>query len=233
MRYSISPAVLEAFPGYVRGVVVARGCRNSLENADLAALLQEAEAALCAHSALDNVALHPRIAAWRAAFSRFGATPSKFPSSVEAIVKRARRGDALPYVNDLVAMGTYVTLKHLLPTGGHDLARVDGDLVLRFARGDEDFIPLGSIEVQHPEAGEVIFADAKKVLCRRWTWRQADADKMTLETRDLEMNVDGLPPATAADVRLAMGECAELLRHVCGAETRELLLSAETPSIEL
>ena len=38
----------------------------------------------------------------------FGATPSKFPS-VEAIVKRARRGDALPYVNDLVAVGTYVT----------------------------------------------------------------------------------------------------------------------------
>ena len=79
----------------------------------------------------------------------------------------------------------------------------------------------------------MIFADARKVLCRRWTWRQADADKMTLDTRDLEMNVDGLPPATVADIRLAMAECAELLCRICSAETRELLLSAETPTIEL
>ena len=173
MRYSIAAAVLDAFPGYARGVVVARGCRNSLANADLAALLRDVEAAVRTDSALDNVALHPGIAAWRAAFGRFGATPSKFPSSVEAIVKRARRGDALPYVNDLVAVGTYVTLKHLLPTGWHDLDRADGDLVLRFATGDGDFIPLGSTQVERPEAGEVIFADARKVLCRRWTWRQA------------------------------------------------------------
>lgn len=202
-------------------------------NAQLAALLQGAEADVRASPALDNPALHPGIAAWRAAFGRFGATPSKFPSSVEALVKRARRGDALPYVNDLVAVGTYITLKHLLPTGGHDLAQAVGDLMLGFARGDEDFVPLGGTEVEHPEAGEVIFTDARKVLCRRWTWRQADADKMTLETSDLEMNVDGLPPASAAGVRLAMAECADLLRRVCGANTRELLLSAETPFIEL
>jgi DNA/RNA-binding domain of Phe-tRNA-synthetase-like protein len=233
MRYSISSAVLDAFPGYVRGVVVAHGCRSSALNLELMALLREAEAAVRTHPALESVTMHPRIAAWRTAFGRFGATPSKFSSSVEAIVKRARRGDALPYVSDLVAVGTYITLKHLLPTGGHDLARVNGELVLKFARGDEDFIPLGSAEVENPEPGEVIFADASKVLCRRWTWRQADADKMTLETTDLEMNVDGLPPATVADVRLAMGECAELLRRVCGADTREFLLSAEAPSIEL
>jgi DNA/RNA-binding domain of Phe-tRNA-synthetase-like protein len=233
MRYSISSAVLDSFPGYVRGVVVARACRNSALNAELMVLLREAEAAVRADPALESVAMHPRLAAWRTAFSRFGATPSKFPSSVEAIVKRARRGDALPYVNDLVAVGAYITLKHLLPTGGHDLAHVDGDLVLRFARGDEAFTPLGSSEVEDPELGEVIFADASKVLCRRWTWRQSDADKMTPETTDLEMNVDGLPPATIADVRLAMSECAELLRRMCGADTRELLLGAETPVIEL
>ncbi len=233
MRYTIAPAVLEAFPDYVRGVVVARGCRNSPWNADLADRVRAAEATVRCDPSLESVALHPRIAAWRTAFSRFGATPSKFPSSVEAIVKRARRGDELPYVNDMVAVGTYVTLRHLLPTGGHDLAHAEGGLVLTLARGDETFVPLGSSEVEHPEAGEVIFADARKVLCRRWVWRQADADKMTLETSDLEMNVDGLPPATIADVREAMAECSELLSRFCSASTRELLLSADTPSVEL
>jgi DNA/RNA-binding domain of Phe-tRNA-synthetase-like protein len=232
MRYCIAFPVLEAFPGYIRGVVVARGCRNSVLNAELMGLLRGVETTVSTDPALESVAMHSRIAAWRAAFSRFGATPSKYPSSVEAIVKRARRGDTLPYVNDLVAVATYLTLKHLLPAGGHDLDRVDGDLVLRFARGDEDFMPLGSTEVEHPEPGEVIFADASKVLCRRGTWRQADADKMSMQTTDLEMNVDGLPPATIAEVRLAMDECAELLHRVCGAKTRELLLSAETPAIE-
>jgi DNA/RNA-binding domain of Phe-tRNA-synthetase-like protein len=233
VKYSISSAVLDAFPGYVRGVVVARGCRNSALNAELMALLRKAEVDVRSDPALEYVASHSQIVAWRAAFSRFGATPSKFPSSAEAMVKRARRGDRLPYVNDLVAVGAYITLKYLLPTGGHDLERVDGYLSLRLARGDEEFIALGGAGVEHPESGEVVFADASRVLCRRWTWRQADADKMTLDSRDVVMNVDGLPPATRADVRLAMGECAELLRRICGADTRELLLSAETWSIEL
>ncbi|MDP3046134.1 MAG: hypothetical protein Q8O07_01475, partial [Chloroflexota bacterium] len=71
MRYSIAAAVLDAFPGYVRGVVVARGCRNSALNADLASLLRDADAEFRIGAALENVALHPRITAWRAAYSRF------------------------------------------------------------------------------------------------------------------------------------------------------------------
>lgn len=233
MKYSVAPEVFSAYPGYVRGVVVARNCVNGESNPRLVELLRGAESAARLNPLLDNLASHPRIAAWRMAYSAFGATPSKFPSSVEAILKRAHRGDSLPYINDLVALGTYITLKYLLPTGGHDLDRTEGDLLLTFATGDEVFRPLGSDALEHPERGEVIYRDDAKVLCRRWTWRQADADKVTLATRNVEMNVDGLPPTSMSDVRAAMAECAALLRQLCGAETRELMLSATSPCLEL
>jgi len=232
MRYTISPAVLAAYPGYVRGVVVARNCRNSEHNPAIEGLLRGAELAVRVNQSLDNLPAHPKVAAWRQAFSHFGATPSKFPSSVEAIVKRAHRGDHLPYINDLVALGTYLTLKYLLPTGGHDLAAVEGDLWLRFARGDEPFTPLGGGPVEYPEPGEVVYTDAVKVLTRRWVWRQCEQDKLTLATHNLEINVDGLPPATEAEVRAAMEECAALLHQYLGAETELFLLSARSPVAE-
>src|SRR5205814_2380274 len=81
------------------------------------------------------VAVHPRIAAWRDAFSAFGARPSKFQSSVEALVRRARRGDELPAVNLVVGLYNATSLGHLVPIGGDDLERVDGGLHLRRASG--------------------------------------------------------------------------------------------------
>ncbi len=232
MRYTISPEILDAYPGYLRGVVVARNCHNTEHNPAIAELLRGAESAAKLNPALDNLAAHPKVAAWRAAFSRFGATPSKFPSAVEALVKRAHRGDPLPYINDLVALGTYLTLKYLLPTGGHDLDQAQGDLWLKFAKGDEPFLPLGGGPEERPEPGEVVYADAVKVLTRRWVWRQCDQDKMTPATRHLEMNVDALPPATLAEVQAAMQECAALMQEHLGAETEILLLSKDIPNIE-
>ena len=105
VRYSVAPEIFEVFPGYVRGVVVARGCHNSSESPVVLSLLRGAEAAVRGDPRWDAAAAVPRIAAWRSAFGRFGATPSKFPSSVEAILKRAHKGDTLPYINDLVARG--------------------------------------------------------------------------------------------------------------------------------
>lgn len=233
MEYRIAPEVFEAFPGYVRGVVVARDCRIGADSPLVSRLLQEAVAEVRGNPKWQAVGTVPRIAAWRAAFSRFGATPSKFPSSVEAILKRAYKGDTLPYINDAVAVGTYLTVKHALPTGGHDLDRVQGGLKLTFARGDEPFMPLGGFATEYPSPGEVIYRDHVKVLCRRWVWRQSDDDKMTEATRDLEMNVDGLPPATPDEVRAAMAECAGLIRQVTGADCRQFILSASRQAVRL
>ena len=90
------------------------------------------------------------------------------------MVKRVRKGGELPYINTLAALGNIASLKNLVPVGGHDVGVCTEPLWLGFADGSETFTPFGTTEVEHPEPGEVVYLCGKTVLCRRWTWRQAE-----------------------------------------------------------
>ena len=216
LRDGIAPDVLERFPGYRWGKVVVLGVDNRRAVPEIAARTRAAEERLRATFAADDVVTHPVIAAWRAAFAAFGARPSKYQSSIEALVRRVRRGDALPAINPLVDVYNAVSLETLLPIGGDDLARVTGSTSLRLARGDEDYLPLGEDAPHPPEPGEVIYADEATVLCRRWCWRQGDRTKITADTRDVVLNVHALPPATREQVAAACATLADVAPRLLG-----------------
>ena len=147
--------------------------------------------------------------AWREAYRKFGAKPSEFRSSIEAMARRALRNDPLPSINTLVDIGNALSLRHLIPTGGHAIDRLHGDIALRLASGTEEFVPFGGTELEHPLPGEVIFAEGNTVLTRRWTWRQANHTLTLPETSAIEFNIDGLPPTTPVDVEKTCAEVVE------------------------
>jgi DNA/RNA-binding domain of Phe-tRNA-synthetase-like protein len=233
LSYTISAEIFRRFPGYVRGVVIARGVNNGASSQELIRLLRAAEAGLRQRLSLDLLAEEGRIKSWREAYRAFGAKPSEFRSSIEAMARRALRGDPLPSINALVDIGNLVSLRRLMPVGGHAIDVVENNIELRFASGGENFIPFGSDELEHPLPGEVIFAEGDTVLTRRWTWRQA-AHTLTLpETRAIEFNVDGLPPVPPAEIEQACGEIIALVGQFCGGAARYEILSQEHPRITL
>ena len=226
----VHPEIFDLFPGYCWGKILGWRLdnRRGLDEATL--LLREVEAAVRDDPALADVVAHPKIVAWRQAFSRFGARPSKYQASVEALVRRARRGDALPPISPLVAVYNAVSLRFLLPVGGDDLDLVSGGLHLRIADGGESFVPLGGDEPDPPERGEVVYADDAKVLCRRWSWRQGEESRISAATTNAVLNVHGLPPATRDEVARATETLAGLVGRVCGGDSQWYVLHAETPS---
>ena len=231
MLYRISPEILSRYPGYVRGVVIVTDAVN-LEGPidEVARMLKKAPETLRVRADLDD---HPNIAAWRAAYSAFGARPSKYPSSIEAMVKRVRKGGELPYINTLAALCNIISLKHIVTIGGHDVGACTEPLWLCFANGSETFTPFGTTEIEHPEPGEVVYLSGQTVLCRRWTWRQAEFTKLTRQTTHVAINVDGLPPVTRGDVEMISKELATLVRMYCGAKAECKVLAEETPSIQV
>ncbi len=231
--YSISPDVFAHFPGYVRGVVIAHEVTNGTSPPELVEMLREAEASVRARVNLEQIAEEPRIKAWRDAYRMFGAKPAEFRSSVEAMARRALRGDELPAINALVDIGNIISLRHLIPAGGHAIDVLKGDIELRFATGDEDFVPFGTNDLEHPLPGEVIFVEGSVVLTRRWTWRQANHTLTLPETQSIEFNVDGLPPVTRDEIREACEEVSDLVSCFCGGVSRIDYLTAETPRISL
>jgi len=231
--YSISPDIFAGYPGYVRGVVVAHDVKNGTSSSELLELLREAEDSVRAQVDPTGVAEEPRIASWREAYRAFGARPADFRSSVEAMARRVLRGDELPSISALVDLGNVVSLRHLLPAGAHAIDLLKGDIQLRFADGDEEFLAFGSEELENPLPGEVIFAEGKTVLTRRWTWRQAQHTLTLPGTTAVEFNVDGLPPVSRSEVETACAEVAELIQRFCGGTTRIDYLTAESPTISL
>ena len=233
--YSVSPEIFARFPGYIRGVVIAHEVKNGPSPAELVQMMREAEESVRARVDLEKIAEEPRIKSWREAYRAFGAKPSEFRSSVEAMARRALRGDQLPSISALVDLGNVMSLRHLLPAGAHAIDLLNGDIELRFATGEEDFVAFGSEELEHPLPGEVVFVESSTntVLTRRWTWRQGNHTLTLPETTAIEFNVDGLPPITRDEVEAASAEVAELIRRFCGGTSRIDYLTAETPRISL
>jgi DNA/RNA-binding domain of Phe-tRNA-synthetase-like protein len=196
-------------------------------------MLSEVVAKATQDESLQEIKSHPQIASWRQAYTDFGTNPNKFYCSIESLGRRARRGDQLPYINTLVALFNYFSLKHMVPSGGDDLDSVDGDLRLTLAKGDEPFTSLNSDAIEYPPPGEVIYVDNSKVMCRRWNWRQGDQTKLTPDTTDVAINVDCLPPVSKEKARAITGELADLVKEFCGGEVKYSLLDASQNEAEI
>jgi DNA/RNA-binding domain of Phe-tRNA-synthetase-like protein len=195
----IDRAVAAAHPG-LRVLAVRASCvGNGPPDERSAAWLREAEAAARSIHPTGRAADHPHVAAWRAAYSAFGAKPSRYRSSVEALTARVLKGEELPAVGQLVDLSNAISVRFVLPLGGEDASRVDGVEALVVARGGEPFVERGGEAAQEVPAGEVIWADDSGVTCRRWNWRQCARTAITPDTRDAIFVLERLPGLDLAD----------------------------------
>lgn len=169
----------------------------------------------------------PSIRAWRDAYKRFGARPSDFRASIEALARRVLRGDALPAINALVDIGNLVSLRYLMPVGAHPWP--ESALTLRATQAGDQFHPPDGSPVESPAPNEIVFAQGRTVLTRRWTWRQAAGTQTLPETRAVFFNLDALAPVSHDDVQAAAGDVSELVERYCGGRTVIAVLDAAAP----
>ena len=208
LRESVSPAspearrwlelaavehpVLELRPDYTALIIVADGLQPGPSDEATDALLGEAEAQARATLAGRGAEALAPVAAWRLAYQAFGAKPKRTRPSVEALLRRVEAG--LPRIDRLTDIYNAISVRHLLPAGGEDLARYRGPARLARAAGDEPFDTVrdGQPVIGHPEPGEVIWRDDDGVTCRCWNWRQCVRTRITHETTSAVFILDGL-----------------------------------------
>ena len=203
----VDAEVFAAHPEYVALIVFAEGIGNGPSDDDSSAELDAAEQHLRARG-LTRPADDPHVAAWRAAFSAFGAKPSKYPCSAEALAARVLKGGTLPRVNVLVDLYNAVSVRALTPIGGEDLDHLQGALRLTIAAGDEAFDgPDGG-----PRPGEIVWRDDVGVTCRRWNWRQGVRTRLTAATTRAYFVFDRLPGLDETELEGAAARLESLLK---------------------
>jgi len=233
MKYILSKEVLEKFPSTILCIVPLRGIDNTAQNREIVELLRSAEEKIRADFEKAEVSEHPRIKCWRQAFSAFGAKPKKYHCSIEAMVKRITSEEVIPRINNLVNLYNYISLKYLVSVGGDDADKIDGNVSLALAKGNEPFQEMGSKETTHPHEGEAIFVDEKETLCRRWNWHQCEKTKITEHTKNVNLQIEGIAPVEKKEIEEAAQEMQELLKKYFNKETKTYFLDKENPSLEL
>ena len=232
MRVSIAE-ILDDFPAARIAFVKAEGLRIPPErDPRLAAEITEVEERLRRDKSHLSLADFPEIQDWRRAYKGFGIKKTSYRSSVERLLKNVLAGRDLQRINGLVDCYNLVSLTYLVPIGADDAAKLTGGLCFRRSRPDDTFYALGAADPTNdpPKPGEVVYADAEKVLCRRWNWYQDARSPVTRETGTAILTVQALE---SADLDAAVAELSEKLTFYCGGTTTYVTLSAATQDADL
>ncbi|MEW6662383.1 MAG: B3/4 domain-containing protein [Bacillota bacterium] len=233
MRFFVDNRFFEQLPDVCFGIVVAKGLDNHGESLLIDRLLQEQVALVRLRFAGVNIKESPEISCYREAFKKLGINPNKFMSSVEAMVTRISKGGELPSINKVVNLVNALSLKYILPMGAHDVNRLSGSLGVKVASGTERFVPLGQVDPEPVEPGEIVYADEGEVRTRRWIWRQGDGAKVTQDSTNIFFPIDGFAGVNGEAVLAARNELADLLAEVFGCRVKTGWIDSRSREEEL
>jgi len=234
MNLRIEPEIFEQYPEVILGVAVIHGINNTGSDAEITGLLREGEKTALESLGDTLIVEHPLIVPWREAYRKFGAKPKDYPSSIENLMRRIAKGEQVRHINKLVDIYNVISLKHFVPVGGEDIDKMDGDVLLTIAKENEEpVVLLGEKEARPPYPKEVIYKDNKGTICRRWNWKEVDRTKLTEETKNCFIVIEGLPPVDKDKVEKAISELAELVKKYCGGEVITTILDKMNPRVQL
>ena len=218
----VDQEIFDRFPNFKRGLIIVSHVENGLSDETISKILNAEIEERTGVNLLD----HEYVKAWDSVYTNLGVNPNKFPPSIKSLLKRVVKSGGFPFINSIVALFNYVSIAYLIPCGGDDTDRVEGNLRLGISKGNEIFVPLGSMASETPVPGEVIYFDDKtlNVMCRRWNWRNGDFTKIQESTTRLVINIDGIDSVPRSVIEKARDELAELLTRQCRAKfTTDLL----------
>lgn len=231
MNFKVDKAVFDMFEGLVIGIIDAKNLDNKQDAEKAASFLNEQVESVRNEWSYERLESDQRINAWREAYRSFKAKPKKYKCSIENMYRMILDGIQFPSINKAVDVYNAISLKYNIPAGGDDIDKVEGDIFLTFANGDERFIPLNAADSIPPKPGEVVYRDDKDVLCRRWNWRECEKTKMTAESENICLVVEGLPPVSADEVNKVSAELAGQIKRFCGGLIKVSLVDRSTPVI--
>jgi len=196
-RFSYAKAIREDFPELVPGVLHVEGITPSADVHGLTAHFCEIASARLGDNAESVL---PEIQSWRQAFAKMGLKPTQYRCAAEALLRRFRKEGSLPGIHPLIDLCNSISIAFAVPVAVFDLQQVSGDIEVRRANGEEIYETFAG-ETEHPEAGEVVFADASgRAHARRWTNRQSGHSAVRDQTRNVLIVCEAMHPTAVADV---------------------------------
>lgn len=213
MKFVVSEEFFNCVDDAVFGIVIVREFDNKGSNYEFEAKLRESCERAYEKFKDENIKESEHIKPYRDAFAKLNINPNKYRCSIEALMRRVAKGDVIPSINPIVDMGNAMSLKYILPVGIHDMDKFKGDIMIRRAMEGDEFVPFGSNEIQSPDEEEFVYVSENEVKTRKWTWRQGEKSKVTEESKNFFIPIDGFAH-NSNDVLALRDEIATIFKNM-------------------
>ena len=230
MYFQHADAIRSEFPDLVAAAITTTGITPAPDVQEQVARCTAIAKARLAGGAESDL---PEIKAWRQAFSKMGLKPTQYRCASEALLRRLRKEGELPRIHPLIDLCNAVSVAFAIPVAALDLDRISGDLEVRHAAGDEVYVTFSGT-IEHPETGEVIFADGgRNAHARRWTNRQSGSSAVRAGTSRVLIVAEALHESAAQDVAALMKTLVEELTAAWPVAPVSAVLSGSSRRFEV
>ncbi|HMM40596.1 MAG TPA: phenylalanine--tRNA ligase beta subunit-related protein, partial [Thermomicrobiales bacterium] len=172
------------------------------------------------------------IQAWRRAFARMDLKPTQYRCAAESLLRRFRKEGELPRIHPLIDLCNAASLAFAIPVAVFDVSAIEDHIEVRHATGDERYLSFAG-EVERPDPGEVIFADAAgQVHARRWTHRQSGSSAIRDSTADVLIVAEAMHATAAQDMPTLLETLAGRIGTAWGVEPHAAILGADRQRFE-
>jgi len=144
--------------------------------------------------------------------------------AVQNLIDLAKKSGNIPQINTVVDSYNLVSLKKGLIVGAHDIEKISGNIKVKFAEGNELYIPLGKTDPMKIKKGEYVFVDDKVVLCRLDV-KQGEHTKVDNSTKNVFLYVQGNKNTPQKYVDDAMKEILDLIEKYCNGTGKIIVVN--------
>ena len=141
---------------------------------------------------LENLKNIPTIRANRDFFWKIGIDPTKKRPSAEALIRRILNGKEIPQINLFVDLYNLMSIKYEISIAGFDWDKINGNILMRFAKNGEQFLGIGMKKPIILQGKEIILTDDSSILAI-YPYRDSDHSKLTENTKKIILLTCGVP----------------------------------------
>jgi DNA/RNA-binding domain of Phe-tRNA-synthetase-like protein len=169
---------------------------------------------------LESVKDNPTFRAYRDFFWRIKIDPTKIRPAAEALIRRLLAGKALPTINTLVDAYNLASIKSRIALATFDADKIQGNILMRFAKEGEQFYGIGMKKPLILNGGEIVVSDEEKLIAV-YPYRDADNTKVTQETKNVTIVVCGVPGINKDSLERASQVVQKYIKCFCNGKKTE------------
>ena len=233
MKLHIENDIFKAFPG-IRIVAAHASNIQTKDASGIDTFLLEAwQHAGGEGVKFENPQSHPNIKPWGESMKQLGVSRKNFPSSIEALVRRAAKTPEPVRINPIVDFYNALSLAHIVPAGGYDVDSLENDLLLRFSKAGDTFESLDSDETLSLPEGEVCYADGAAVITRHFVWKQSKHALITEKSANIVFVAEVLAELPSATAEIVLDALSSGFKKYFTGDIRCAILRADEPELRL